>query len=76
MSGDGVSHLFGNEHRGRVRGLGFGVVPSQIGAYASNSKTVIALKNQVTHLTAKVEELTNIVMTVSLQLISYLLTNM
>ena len=66
-----MSHVFGNEHRGRVRGLGFGVVPSQMGVYYGNSKKVIALENQVTHLAARVEELTNLVMTVSLYLISY-----
>ena len=66
-----MSQIFGNEHSGSVGGLGFGIVPSQMGVYSANSRKVVALQNQVTHLTARVDELTNIIMTVSIYLISY-----
>lgn len=68
-----MSTLFGNEHKGRIRGLGFGIAPSQIAIYASNSKKVGALQNQVTRLEARLDEVTNLLMTVSLYLISYCL---
>ena len=62
---DGVSKVFGTEHKGRVRGLGFGIVPSRIGIHVSNSKKVSVLENQVASLMAKVEELTKLFITVS-----------
>jgi len=61
-----VSKPFGNEHKGRVRGLGIGIAPSQIAIYSSNSKKVSALQNQVTPLEARLDEVTNLLMMVSL----------
>ena len=60
---DGLSMLFGQEHGGRVRGLGFGVVPSQL-RIRSNSKSgeVHALRNQVSGLETKVQELTSMLL--------------
>ena len=55
---DGVSAVFGREHSGRVRGLGFGVLPSQTGIHYSTSKKVGALENKVNSLEAQVQELT------------------
>ena len=59
---DGVSKLFGQEHGGRVRGLGFGVVPSQLRIRGSSSGEVHALRNQVSGLETKVQELTTMLM--------------
>lgn len=59
---DGVSMLFGQEHGGRVRGLGFGVVPSHLRIRRANLGEVHALRNQVSGMEAKLQELTAIIL--------------
>ncbi|KAK9169869.1 hypothetical protein Syun_002009 [Stephania yunnanensis] len=61
ISKDPVAQVFGAEHSGAVRGLGFGATPSKVGATVSNPITglVTNLQKQVNELRSQCNRLTN-----------------
>jgi hypothetical protein len=60
-----VGKVFGREHRGRIRGLGFGVAPTQFGVRICSSKKVREMENEITTLKAQMKELSDMFIAVS-----------
>ncbi|KAK9160779.1 hypothetical protein Syun_007120 [Stephania yunnanensis] len=52
-----ISQVFGTEHQGRVRGLGFGVTPTGVGATTQNN----AIIKELMGLREKYEDLSSYV---------------
>ncbi|XP_061341679.1 uncharacterized protein LOC133287999 [Gastrolobium bilobum] len=50
-------HVFGKEHLGRVRGMGFGVCPSQILSSSSMGSSSTATQNEIKELKKQIETL-------------------
>lgn len=75
MNEDGVSKIFGREQRGRIRGLGFGVAPTQFGARMSSSKKVREMESQISTLQTQMKELSDMFMTVSYNRFNVLMSN-
>ncbi|XP_061343701.1 uncharacterized protein LOC133289720 [Gastrolobium bilobum] len=48
-------HVFGKEHPGRVRGMGFGVCPSQVLGSSSVGSSSTASPNEIKELKSKIE---------------------
>ncbi|XP_073034334.1 uncharacterized protein [Primulina eburnea] len=57
IADDAISLVFGKETRGRVRGMGFGVTPSKVGAYVQQNGTVKQLQNMVHNLQQEMQEM-------------------
>ncbi|KAG6495532.1 hypothetical protein ZIOFF_043358 [Zingiber officinale] len=57
MVDDAISIVFGKETRGRVRGLGFGVTPSKVGASVQQNQTVKQLQAMVHNLQQEMQEM-------------------
>ncbi|XP_073029683.1 uncharacterized protein [Primulina eburnea] len=57
IADDAISLVFGKETRGRVRGMGFGVTPSKVGAYVQQNGTVKQLQNMVHNLQQEIQEM-------------------
>ncbi|XP_073276407.1 uncharacterized protein [Primulina huaijiensis] len=54
---DAISLVFGKEARGRVRGMGFGVTPSKVGAYVQQNGNVNQLQDMVYNLQQEMQEM-------------------
>ncbi|KAK9099332.1 hypothetical protein Syun_026377 [Stephania yunnanensis] len=57
INNDPISQVFGTEHQGRVRGLGFGVTPTGVGATTQNNaiiKELIGLREKYEDLSSYV----------------------
>jgi hypothetical protein len=54
---DAVARILGPEHRGRVRGLGFGITPSKVDGHIQSNVRVRELESKVEALEEKVEAL-------------------
>ncbi|XP_073271333.1 uncharacterized protein [Primulina huaijiensis] len=57
IADDAISLVFGKENRGRVRGMGFGVTPSKVGAYVHQNGTVKQLQDMVHNLQQEMQEM-------------------
>ncbi|XP_073311873.1 uncharacterized protein [Primulina huaijiensis] len=57
IADDAISLVFGKENRGRVRGMGFGVTPSKVGAYVQQNGTVKQLQDMVHDLQQEMQEM-------------------
>ncbi|XP_074556566.1 uncharacterized protein LOC141812474 [Curcuma longa] len=54
---DAISRVFGKEPRGRVRGMGFGITPSKVGASMQQKATVKHLECKVHNLQMQMDEM-------------------
>jgi len=52
----------GPERNGRIRAMGLGITPSQMGVHTHRSKRIHELENQVSCLTTKLDDLANLFM--------------
>lgn len=59
---DALTQVLGKEHPGRVRGLGFGVTPSQVDAHIQNNSWKQSMLTQMAALTARQKLLEDFVM--------------
>ncbi|KAK9291437.1 hypothetical protein L1049_019384 [Liquidambar formosana] len=59
IKNDPITKVIGPEHRGWVRGMGFGATPSKVDAEIEKDGTVRQLQSKVHSLELKVQELTN-----------------
>ncbi|TXG53795.1 hypothetical protein EZV62_019051 [Acer yangbiense] len=59
ISDDAVAQVVGKEHRGRVRGLGFGVTPTKVQASVVGKKTTMQLQENMNNLKQQFIELQN-----------------
>ncbi|KAF9597451.1 hypothetical protein IFM89_018897 [Coptis chinensis] len=57
LQDDAISQVFGTEHPGHVRGVGFGVTPSQMGILSESKEKVVQLERQVEKLSRKVSSI-------------------
>ncbi|XP_074565147.1 uncharacterized protein LOC141821686 [Curcuma longa] len=57
MAEDAISLVFGKEPRGRVRGMGFGITPSKVGASMQQKATVKDLECKVHNLQMQMDEM-------------------
>ncbi|XP_073307508.1 uncharacterized protein [Primulina huaijiensis] len=57
IADDAISLVFGKENRGKVRGMGFGVTPSKVGAYVQQNGTVKQLQDMVHNLQQEMQEM-------------------
>ncbi|KAG6499666.1 hypothetical protein ZIOFF_039456 [Zingiber officinale] len=57
ITDDAISIVFDKETRGRVRGLGFGVTPSKVGAFVQQNQTVKQLQAMVHNLQQEMQEM-------------------
>ncbi|XP_075514216.1 uncharacterized protein LOC142549251 [Primulina tabacum] len=57
IADDAIRLVFGKETRGRVRGMGFGVTPSKVGAYVQQNGTVKQLQDMVHNLQQEMQEM-------------------
>ncbi|XP_075477543.1 uncharacterized protein LOC142518635 [Primulina tabacum] len=53
---DAISLVFGKEARGSVRGMGFRVIPSKVGASVKQNETVQQLKTMVQSLQQQMQQ--------------------
>ncbi|XP_073058505.1 uncharacterized protein [Primulina eburnea] len=58
---DAISLVFGKEIRGRVRGMGFGVTPSKVGASLQQNGTIKQLQSMMHNLQQEVQQMRSIV---------------
>ncbi|XP_073299957.1 uncharacterized protein [Primulina huaijiensis] len=58
---DAISLVFGKEIRGRVRGMGFGVTPSKVGASLQQNETFKQLQSMMHNLQQEVQQMRLIV---------------
>ncbi|XP_075512577.1 uncharacterized protein LOC142548126 isoform X1 [Primulina tabacum] len=58
---DAISLVFGKEIRGRVRGMGFGVTPSKVGASLQQNRTIKQLQSMMHSLQQEVQQMRSIV---------------
>ncbi|XP_073040254.1 uncharacterized protein [Primulina eburnea] len=58
---DAISLVFEKEIRGRVRGLGFGVTPSKVGASLQQNGTIKKLQSMMHNLQQEVQQMRSIV---------------
>ncbi|KAK9105228.1 hypothetical protein Scep_022072 [Stephania cephalantha] len=61
INDDLIAQVFGPEHEGRVRGLGFGVAPSNVGVITQNTILVRKLLGDFPRLEEKHEQLAEVV---------------
>lgn len=59
---DALTQVLGKEHPGRVRGLGFGVTPSQVDAQIQNNSWKQSIITQVAALTERQKFLEDFIM--------------
>ncbi|XP_042460688.1 uncharacterized protein LOC122044230 [Zingiber officinale] len=57
IADDAISIVFGNEARGRVRGMGFGVTPSKVGASVQQNGMVQQLQTIVQNVQQQMQEM-------------------
>ena len=57
IANDAVTQVIGKEHRGRVRGLGFGVTPTKVQAAVIGKKTTMQLQEEMNNLKQQFIEL-------------------
>ncbi|XP_074560850.1 uncharacterized protein LOC141817057, partial [Curcuma longa] len=67
IADDAISLVFGKESRGRVRGMGFGVKPSKVGAFVEKNSTVKHLENIVHNLQQEMQEMRSYFQAIKLQ---------
>ncbi|KAL5787348.1 hypothetical protein ACOSP7_004297 [Xanthoceras sorbifolium] len=60
---DAVSQVLGNEHRGRVRGLGFGVTPTRVQVAVIGKQTTTQLQEEMKTLRQQVAEMKSALLT-------------
>ncbi|KAF9604895.1 hypothetical protein IFM89_011177, partial [Coptis chinensis] len=60
LQDDAISQGFGLERLGHVRGVGFGVTPSQMGILSESKEKVVQLERQVEELSRKVSSIKSI----------------
>ncbi|KAF9604450.1 hypothetical protein IFM89_006732, partial [Coptis chinensis] len=60
LQDDAISQLFGPERPGHVRGVGFGVTPSQISILSESKEKVVQLERQVEELSRKVSSIESV----------------
>ena len=61
IADDAVAQVVGKEHRGRVRGLGFGVTPTKVQASVVGKKTTTQLEQEMNNLKKQFIELQSFV---------------
>ncbi|KAL5759665.1 hypothetical protein ACOSQ2_018503 [Xanthoceras sorbifolium] len=64
---DAVSQVLGNEHRGRVRGLGFGVTPTRVQVAVIGKQTTTQLQEEMKTLRQQVAEMKSALLTMQRQ---------
>ncbi|XP_074573461.1 uncharacterized protein LOC141829877 [Curcuma longa] len=67
IADDAINRVFGKESRGRVRGMGFGVKPSKVGASVEKKSTVKHLESIVHNLQQEMQEMKSFFETIKLQ---------
>ncbi|KAL5821595.1 hypothetical protein ACOSQ3_023477 [Xanthoceras sorbifolium] len=67
---DAVSQVLGNEHRGRVRGLGFGVTPTRVQVAVIGKQTTTQLQEEMKTLRQQVAEMKSALLTMQTNYIS------
>ncbi|XP_074574073.1 uncharacterized protein LOC141830567 [Curcuma longa] len=67
IADDAISLVFGKESRGRVRGMGFGVKPSKVGAFVEKNTTVKHLESIVHNLQEEMQEMRSYFQTIKSQ---------
>ncbi|XP_074565042.1 hydroxycinnamoyltransferase-like [Curcuma longa] len=67
IADDAINLVFGKESRGRVRGMGFGVKPSKVGASVEKNSTVKHLEGVVHNLQQEMQEMKSFFQTIKLQ---------
>lgn len=62
IDGDAISLVFGKEARGRVRGLGFGVTPSRVGACVQQNGKIKQLEESMQEMMRQMQEMKSMIM--------------